>query len=559
MSLNPAVESASTARRRKLEIWLVGAVLIALLALVPVLALLFEALQGSQGLWAHLASSVLATALPDTLVLLVGVGVIAGVLGTLAAWLVAAHDFPGRKILEWALLLPLAMPTYIVAYAYLDILHPIGPVQELIRWVLGYSSPREFRLSDIRSTTGCIILLSFVLYPYVYIPVRAMFMTQAGNLIEAARSLGASRTGVFVRVAVPLARPAIAVGISLALMEALNDIGASEFLGVRTLTVSVYTTWVTRSDLPGASQIALFMLFIVVALVALERWARRRQRYSVSAQRNHPLQPLRLSGLKGWLAFLTGSLPILVGFVFPAIYLVIEAWKRFRFSGLSPRLIGEAGNTLVFAGVATAVTLLCGIIVVYAMRLRPGATSLWSYRLSTIGYAAPGTVIAIGVLIALGAFDRLVDATAQSWFGVSTGLLMIGSGGALIFAYTARFLTIAAGGVDAGFSRIPHSFDHASRTLGRSAGSTFRHVHFPLSRAALAAAGLLVFVDCVKELPATLLLRPLNFETFATHLYGEAARGTYEEASIAALAIVVIGILPVILLARVGRIETTRR
>lgn len=533
--------------------WLCLSVLAVCGAMVPVLALVSQALQGSEGLWAHLGSTVLWTALPDTAILLAGVGLLAGVVGTYAAWLVTAYDFPGRKILEWALLLPLAMPTYIVAYAYLDILHPIGPVQGAIRWLLGYSSPREFRLPDIRSMTGCIVLLGFVLFPYVYIPVRAIFLTQAGNLLEAARTLGVSRRAAFFKVAVPLARPAIAVGISLALMEALNDIGASEFLGVRTLTVSVYTTWVTKSDLPGAAQIALSMLFIVVALVALERWARRKQRYAVSAQKSRELEPLRLNGLKGWAAFVLGGLPVLIGFVAPASYLVIEAWKRFRFSGLSARFADEALNTIVFAGLATVITLIFGLAVAYAMRLAPGRLSLWSYRLSTVGYAAPGTVIAIGVLIALGGFDGFVDQTMRDWFGISTGLIFIGSGAALIYAYSARFLTIAAGSVDAGLSRIPQSFDHASRTLGRSATQTFRQIHLPLSKASLAAAALLIFVDCVKELPATLLLRPLNFETFATHLYGEAARGTYEEAAIAALAIVVIGMLPVMQLARIGR------
>ncbi|WP_425341045.1 ABC transporter permease [Agrobacterium larrymoorei] len=533
--------------------WLVASAVIAGLALLPVAALVTQAMQGSTGLWAHLRDTVLATALPDTLILLLGVGILAGVLGTASAWLVAAHDFPGRSILEWALLLPLAMPTYIMAYAYLDILHPLGPVQGAVRWLLGYSSPREFRLPDIRNMTGCILLLGFVLYPYVYIPVRAMFLTQAGNLLEAARLLGTSRRSLFLRVAVPLSRPAIAVGISLTLMEALNDIGASEFLGVRTLTVSIYTTWVTKSDLPGAAQIALCMLVLVVALVALERWARRRQSYSLSAQKSRTLEPLRINGAWGWLAFALGSLPIVIGFAGPALYLITQAWKRYQFSGVSSRFLSEAINTIVVAGFATLTTLLLGLVVAYALRIVPGRASLWCFRLATVGYAAPGTVIAIGVLIALGGFDRFVDQTMQSWFGFSTGLLLIGSGAALIFAYTARFLTIAAGGIDAGLSRIPLSFDHASRTLGRAPGATFCHVHLPLSKAAMAAAGLLVFVDCVKELSATLLLRPLNFETFSTQLYGEAARGTYEEASIAALAIVLIGILPVILLARVGK------
>lgn len=535
--------------------WLAVSCLIAALATLPVIALLSEAVRGSEGLWDHLRETVLATALSQTIILLAGVGLLAGCLGTLSAWLVSAYDFRGRRLLEWALLLPLAMPTYIVAYAYLDILHPLGPVQGFLRWLLGYSSPRDFRLPDIRSMTGCILLLGFVLYPYVYIPVRAMFLTQAGNLLDAARMLGTSRHALFTRVAVPLARPAIAVGTSLALMEALNDIGASEFLGVRTLTVSIYTTWVTKSDLPGAAQIALSMLFLVVALVAIERWARRRQRYSGSAQKSTLLTPTRLCGIRGLLALSFGLLPIIIGFAAPALYLIVEAWRRLQFRGISAGFASEALNTILFSATATLVTVAAGLVVAYAMRIAPGRTSLWSYRLATIGYAAPGTVIAIGVLIALGGFDRFVDQTMQQWFGVSTGLLLIGSGSALIFAYAARFLTIAGGGIDAGLSRIPSSFDQASRSLGRTPAATFTAIHLPLSKAAMAAAALLVFVDCVKELPATLLLRPLNFETFSTHLYGEAARGTYEEASIAALAIVLIGILPVILLARIGRVR----
>lgn len=533
--------------------WLLAAGLIATLVILPVLALALQAVQGSAGLWSHLASSILPVALADTLILLCGVGLLVAVLGTATAWLVTAYDFPGRRILEWALILPLAVPTYIIAYAYLDILHPIGPVQSAIRWFLGFSSPREFRLPDIRSMTGCIILLGFVLYPYVYIPTRAMFLMQSSSLIEASRTLGVSRRRVFWRVALPLARPAIAVGISLALMEALNDIGASEFLGVRTLAVSIYTTWVTRSDLPGAAQIALSLLFIVVALVAVERWARREQRYSISAQRNRSFEPARAKPLQGMVFLCIGFIPILAGFIFPAIYLATEAWQRLLFAGLSPRFLTEAINTIAFASIAAIFTIVLGVIMAYAARLRPGQMSSWLFRLSTMGYAAPGTVIAIGVLITLATADRIIDKTAIAWFSASTGLLFMGSGAALIYAYTVRFLAISAGGMEAGLARIPISFDHAARTLGQTARGTFRHVHLPLSKAALTAAGLLVFVDCVKELPATLLLRPLNFETFATHLYGEAARGTYEDASIAALAIVFIGILPVILLAKVGR------
>ena len=543
-------------RRRTGFRWLLCAGAIACLVLLPVGALLAQALQGSAGLWSHLATTVLPVALRDTLILMCGVGLIAAVLGTTTAWLVTAYAFPGRRILEWALLLPLAVPTYIIAYAYLDILHPIGPVQGAVRWLLGYASPREFRLPDVRSMTGCILLLGFVLYPYVYIPTRAMFLTQSANLVEAARTLGISRRAIFWRVALPLARPAVAVGVSLTLMETLNDIGASEFLGVRTLTVSIYTTWITRSDLPGAAQIALALLAIVVALVAWERWARRRQRYSAGAQRSWPFEPRPIPGIKGIALFLAGLVPILIGFAAPAAYLVVEAWKRVEFAGLSPRFLTEAFNTIALSTSATVITVVFGLVIAYAARLRPAAATSWAQRLSTLGYAAPGTVVAIGVLIVATTIDRFLDRTAGSWLGISTGLLLMGSGTALLYAYATRFLTISAGGIEAGLARIPVSFDQAARTLGRSKAGTFVHVHLPLSKAAIMAAGLLVFVDCVKELPATLLLRPLNLETFATHLYGEAARGTYEEAAVAALAIVVIGILPVILLSRVGRAQT---
>jgi iron(III) transport system permease protein len=534
--------------------WITAATVVAVLVLLPFVGLLLQAIQGSAGLWSHLVSTILTTAVIDTVILLCGVGLIAAVLGTTMAWLVTAYSFPGRRVLEWALLLPLAVPTYVVAYAYLDLLHPIGPVQGAVRWLLGYSSPREFRLPDIRSMTGCILLLGFVLYPYVYIPTRAMFLTQSANLVDAARTLGISRRAVFWRVALPLARPAVAIGVALALMETLNDVGAAEFLGVRTLTVSIYTTWITRTDLPGASQLALSLLLVVVALVAIERWARRKQRYAASAQqRNRSLQPRSVSGAKGLSLLLLGLLPILLGFAGPALYLAIEAWKRFRFAGVSAGFYNEAVNTILLAGSATAATLLAGLVIAYAARLGSGTVPLWFQRISTMGYAAPGTVVAIGVLIVVAGTDRLIDSMAIEWLGISTGLLFMGSGAALVYAYSVRFLAISAGGIEAGLSRIPLSFDHASRTLGQSSAGTFRNVHLPLSRAAITAAGLLVFVDCVKELPATLLLRPLNVETFATQLYGEAARGTYEEASIAALAIVAIGILPVILLSRIGR------
>lgn len=548
-----AIPTAAKPTARSSRFWFVGALLIAVLILLPIVSLVAMALQGSEGLWTHLFANVLPVALRDSLMLLAGVGVIAGVIGTSTAWLVSAYSFPGRTVLSWALLLPLAVPTYIVAYAYLDILHPVGSVQGLIRDVLGYDSPRQFRLPDIRSMTGAILLLSLVLYPYVYLTTRAMFLTQSSNMLEAARSLGVKKHAVFWRVALPMARPAIAVGVSLALMEALNDIGASEFLGVRTLTVSVYSTWINRTDVAGAAQIACTILVIVVGLMALERFARRQQRYVFAVQRPRPMTPERLTGWRAAAALACGSLPVFLGFVAPAAYLVAEAAKRIEFAGVSSRLLVELWNTVSISVLATALILACGLVVAYSARLSSGPSGGLLLRISGLGYAVPGTVLAIGLLYPLGMADQLLASGLSQLFGVSVGLVFLGTGAALVYAYLARFLAISSGSIEAGFSRIPQSLDDAARTLGQTPTGVFRQLHLPLSVQAITAAGLLVFVDCMKELPATLLLRPLNFETLATHLYGEAARGTYEEASVAALIIVAVGILPVILLARVGQ------
>jgi len=350
-------------------------------------------------------------------------------------------------------------------------------------------------------------------------------------------------------VALPLARPAIVVGVSLALLETLNDIGASEFLGVQTLTVSVYTTWVTRSDLAGAAQIALTMLAIVIGLILLERHGRKRQRYA-NTQRMRPMQPRRLRGPAAALAAVLGWIPVLIGFVAPALYLVVETYKRLHLvGGVSNQLLNGLSNTLIVAFSATIVTLVCGLVVAWAGRtLRESASfnpGRACARIASLGYAVPGTVLAIGLLTPF----VWIDTAVAKIFG-GTGLFLMGSMAALVCAYAIRFLAISTGALEAGLARVPPSLEQASRLLGETSAGTLRRVHLPLLRPALAASALLVFVDAMKELPATLLLRPMNFDTLATWLYAEAARGTYEEGAVAALAIVLAGLLPVILLAR---------
>ena len=533
--------------------WILAPVIIALIVLSPVAALVAIASAGSGDLWPQLLAYVLPQAAWNTAVLILGVGIVVSLIGVSTAWLVSTARFPGRDVFDWALLLPLAIPTYIIAYAYLDILHPLGPIQSALRGLLGITDPRTLHFPDIRSMWGVILLLGFVLYPYVYLAARATFLMQTASALEVARTLGAGRFEIFFRIALPLARPAIVVGVTLALLEALNDIGATEFLGVRTLTVSIYSTWLNRSSLAGAAQISLFMLAIVIGLFLLERWARRHQRFAGSAKRAHPLAPVELKGMSAFAACLVCAIPLLVGFVAPFLYLANQASQKIAAGGFSTMLLTEVRHTLTFAGIATLATVFLGLIVAYALRIGRNKITPVASRVASLGYAIPGTVLAVGLLFPLAAFDNAVDAAFRQWFDISTGLLISGSGAALVLAYTIRFLAISINGLEAGYAKIPQSIDHAARSLGETAMGTMRRVHLPMLRPALGAAAILVFVDCMKELPATLMLRPFGVETLATHIYAEAVRGTYEDGSVAALLIVLAGLVPVILLARVSR------
>ncbi len=529
--------------------WWAATSAIALVVLAPVASLAWMAAGGSFAHWRELARDVLPHAAWNTALLLAGVGLMVTVIGAGCAWLVTAFDFPGRRIFDWALLLPLAMPTYIVAFAYLDLLHPLGPVQGALRWMLGLDSPRDLRLPDMRSMGGAIFLLGSVLYPYVYMTARAMFITQPAHLMEAARTLGAGPVAAFFQVALPMARPALAVGVSLALMETLNDIGASEFLGVKTLTVSIYTAWVTRSDLAGAAQLAMFMLVCVLLLMLLERRGRARQRFS-SAQRMRPLQPVRLLGGAAWAATALAALPVVLGFVLPALYLVKEAAGRLGQTGLSPAFAGALANTLLLAGGVASGAVVAGLVVAWTTRAGIAALTrsrlrMAIARLASLGYAVPGTVLAVGLLAPALALDYLLGDLLGT-----RKLLLLGGGVILAAGCTIRFLAIPVGALESALARVPPALEQSARLLGDSANRTLARVHLPLLRPALAASAMLVFADAMKELPATLLLRPVNFETLATLVYAEAARGTYEEGAVAALAIVVAGLLPVALLAR---------
>jgi iron(III) transport system permease protein len=529
----------------------IGAIAVAAAAsaAAPLLSLIVIAFGDTGDLWAHLARYVIPSALVQTTLLLAGVAAITIIVGAGTAWTVTTFAFPGRDALTWLLPLPLAIPTYIVAYVYVDILDALGPVQSTLRAIFGWRSAADYPFPNIRSLGGAILLFSFVLYPYVYLAARAMFQTQGRLFSEAVRILGAQPWELARRITFPLARPAIAVGTALALLETLNDIGASEYLGVQTLTLSIFTTWLNRGSLAGAAQIACLLLVIVAALIALERYGRQRRNFAALGPDSRLASQIELAGLGRWIASGACFLPVLLGFLLPAGYLLREVIER-GLAGFDSNLVRYTLTTMALALTATAITLLVGFLAVAALRYTKRPTIAGCVNIAGIGYAVPGTVLALGLLSPLVLADDAINALLRAITGQGIGLLLTGSAAALVIAYVIRFLAIAIGFAQAGFSRIAIELDDVARMLGAEPGTLARTIHLPLARPAIWGAALLVFVDCLKELPATLLLRPLNVETLSTYIYQFATRGSFEQGSLAALIIVAVGILPVIRITR---------
>jgi len=532
------------------------AVAAAALAVAPLVSLIVLAFGDTGDLWAHLARYVIPPALMQTALLLAGVAAITTIVGAGTAWTVTTFAFPGRDALTWLLPLPLAIPTYIVAYVYVDILDALGPVQSTLRAIFGWRSAADYRFPNIRSLGGAILLFSFVLYPYVYLAARAMFQTQGRLFTEAARMLGAQPWELARRITFPLARPAIAVGAALALLETLNDIGASEYLGVQTLTLSIFTTWLNRGSLAGAAQMACLLLVIVAALIVLERYGRQRRAFTALGTDGRLASRITLAGPGRWIAAGACFLPVLLGFLLPAGYLLREVIGRGLLAGFDTNLVRYTLTTVALASTATAITLVVGFLAVTALRYTKRPTIAGCVNIAGIGYAVPGTVLALGLLSPLVVVDDAINALIRAFTGQGIGLLLTGSAAALVIAYVIRFLAIATGFAQAGFSRIPIEFDDVARLLGAEAGTLARTIHLPLARPAIWGAALLVFVDCLKELPATLLLRPLNVETLSTYIYQFATRGSFEQGSLAALIIVAVGILPVVHITRYADMAT---
>jgi len=528
-----------------------GALLAGLAVLLPLLALVALSLSGGGADWVHLARNVLPVAIRTTAFVMAGVALLTVSMGIVPAWLTAYYEFPGRRILAWALVLPLAVPTYLAAYAYGEFFTFTGPAQTLLRALFGFRSARDYWFPDVRSLWGAVMVLSFVLYPYVYLTTRAAFLMQGRNATDVARTLGASPARAFFQVLLPMARPAIIIGVTLALMETLNDVGAVEFLGVKTLTSTVYTTWLNQGSLSGAAQIACIMLIVVLCVILAERWARRKQRFHLgrSTSMAQRTSAIRLGGIHAALACVACLMPIIAGFVLP--FYVLGSYALDRLDQLLDPVLQEAILTSVLVAAAAAlVTVGLAFLLTYAVRLTRSRHMLLLNRFAALGYAIPGTVLALGILIPLARFDNLLDQWMQGAFGIRTGLLLTGSALCIVYAMSVRFLAMAEGSVEAGFHKVPTHIDMAARTLGRNARETLFQVLLPILKPAVLTAGLLVFIDGIKELSATILLRPFNYNSLSTYVYERASRAAVEDASVAALLIMLAGIVPVIVLTR---------
>jgi iron(III) transport system permease protein len=524
----------------------VGAVV--LLLMLPILVIAAYVFVPAVDVWRHLATTVLPDYVMGSLLLSLSVGFGTLVVGTSTAWLVTLCRFPGRQILSFALLLPLAFPAYVIAYGYTGLLDYAGPVQSLLRSATGWEFG-DYWFPNIRSLPGAAVMLTLVLYPYVYLLARAAFIEQSACVIEVSRTLGCSPWQAFFRVALPLARPAIAGGTALAVMETLNDFGTVQHFGVTTLTTGIFRLWLGMGEAAAAAQLSALLLVVVFVVLMIERMSRGDRRFAHSTGRYRPLPRFALHGPRAALAMIACGLPVLFGFAVPVVALAAwtfattDYWWRSEFLEL-------AGNSFTLSAVTAAIAVLVALLLGYAQRVNRGMGVVVLMRLASLGYAVPGAVIAVGVLIPFAGFDNWVDSLARKHLGVSTGLLLSGTIVAVCFAYIVRFLPMALHGIESGLAKITPNMDDAARLLGRSPIGAMREVHVPIMRGSVLTAGLLVFVEVMKELPATLILRPFNFDTLAIRAYELATDEQLVEASSAALAIVVVGILPVIVLAR---------
>lgn len=531
---------------------------IAGVCLLPMVAVAIAAFTGGWETFGRLLETVLPRFAGTTIILIVLVGSGTCIIGTGSAWLVTATRFPGRRLLEVALALPLAFPAYVLAYAYTDFLDHPGWVQATLRDLTGWG-PRDYWFPEIRSVGGAAAMLTLVLYPYVYLLTRASFLQQSATAYIAARTLGASPWGAFVRVSLPIARPAIAGGTLLALMETLADYGTVSYFGVQTFATGIYQAWYSFFDRSAAAQLALSLLIVALVVAAIERRQRRNQRHHSAGRRFEAMQPVQLKGWQATGAVVFCGLPVILGFLLPVGLLAGLGWDSLD-NLLTDRYLRFLRNSLMLSSVAAVLTVSAAVVIGFNARLHPTRLSRSAVRIAGLGYAVPGGVIAVGLLVPFAAFDNALDAFMEARFGLDTGLLITGSIWLLVAAYGVRFMAAALSAYDAGLSTINPNVDAVARTLGRTPRSMLRGVHIPILRPSLLTALLIVFVDVMKELPATLIMRPFNMDTLAVQAHRLAADERLGEAAVPSLVIAAVGLLPVIVLCfGLGRVRTARR
>jgi iron(III) transport system permease protein len=529
------------------NIWTILVIIIALIIAIPILFVLSSVFSPSGDAWSHLASTVLPTYLTNSFWLMMGVGIGTSLLGVSTAWLVTMCKFRGSKIFEWALLLPMAAPAYLLAYTYTSLLEYYGPIQIGLRNIFGWNSINDYWFPNIRSLGGAIAMFILVLYPYVYLLTRVAFLEQSNKTLEASRTLGSGAWRSFFTIALPLARPAIISGISLALMETLSDFGTVEYFSVNTFTTGIYRTWFGRDQRVAAAQLAAVLMLFILILIVLEKWSRKQSRYYQNTSPYQPQSQYQLTGFKSICATVLCLIPITLGFLIPG-GLLLEMTVQNAEQTLNNNFWQLASNSLILAVITAVLSVILAVIVAYGQRLYPSFLMGLGVRISAMGYAIPGSVIAVGVLIPVGWLDNTIDTWMRNNLNIATGLIFSGTITALIFAYLVRFLAVSFGAVDSSLSKIKPSLDDASRSLGNSPTTTLIKIHAPLMWGGVLTGAMLVFVDVMKELPATLVIRPFNFDTLAVRVYQYASDERLIEASAPALAIVLVGIIPVIFL-----------
>lgn len=527
--------------------WLSVAIFAASLVIVPLLSLTLTAFSAQSNIWPHLLNTMLPLYSKKTFTLMLGVGLLSAILGVLSAYALSRYQFFGRRFLSWGLILPLSIPTYLIAYVYTDLLEYAGPVQGFIRHIFDFKSARDYPFFEIRSMQSAIVTFSLVLYPYIYLVSRAAFLEQSKSMFESAKILGASPFACFWRVSLPLARPAIVVGVMLVLMEVLNDYGAVQHFAIQTFSAGIYDYWLLRDNMSGAAQIALMMLSVIVVLILLEQISRKKQALFYRGNQHNPPELLSLSPLKSGLLFLLCFLPILLGFFIPLFRLIYFAVFYFH-KTVDARVFEMAKHSLLLSFAAAFLCALLSLFLAYARRLENRLSVHILGMISGLGYAIPGAVLAIGVLVPLGALDHFINHVSQWLYQEKVGLVLSGSVFVIVLAYVIRFMAVSQGTIYAGLQKITPSIDESAQILGATPIQRVLRIHLPLLNKSILTAMLIVFVDGMKELPATLILRPFNFDTLATQVFQYASDEMLEKSAPAALIIIAVGLLPVILL-----------